>query len=193
MGETLQVEIPNRPLFKASEVCDLAKVQPYVLRSWEAEFKDLGVARSGSTTRVYRREDVERVLRIKHLLLSEGLTLAGVRRKLEEEAELPLEAAEPIAAPAGPHARIGADVRERIDHVKRELRALLELLGSPAPQRVAAVEARPVEGSLFGPLAADASGAGEGSAASPEPTARTARARKDDSAKSASPRRKRSA
>jgi len=193
MGETLQVEIPNRPLFKASEVCDLAKVQPYVLRSWEAEFKDLGVARSGSTTRVYRREDVERVLRIKHLLLSEGLTLAGVRRKLEEEAELPLEAAEPIAAPAGPHARIGADVRERIDHVKRELRALLELLGSPAPQRVAAVEARPVEGSLFGPLAADASGAGEGSAASPESTARTARARKDDSAKSASPRRKRSA
>ena len=38
-----QVDIPNRALFKAAEVCDLVKVQPYVLRSWEAEFQDLGV------------------------------------------------------------------------------------------------------------------------------------------------------
>jgi hypothetical protein len=30
------VQIPNRALFKAAEVCDLMKVQPYVLRSWEA-------------------------------------------------------------------------------------------------------------------------------------------------------------
>ncbi|MEQ1730657.1 MAG: MerR family transcriptional regulator, partial [Vicinamibacterales bacterium] len=82
MAEISQVEIPNRPLFKAAEVCELAKVQPYVLRSWEAEFKDLGVAKSGSTQRVYRRADIERVLRIKHLLLVDGLTLAGVRRKL---------------------------------------------------------------------------------------------------------------
>ena len=35
--------------------------------------------------RVYRRADVERVLRIKQLLYGEGLTLAGVRRKLTEE------------------------------------------------------------------------------------------------------------
>ena len=35
--------------------------------------------------RVYRRSDVEQVMRIKHLLLVEGLTLAGARRRLEEE------------------------------------------------------------------------------------------------------------
>ena len=64
-----QVEIPNRALFKAAEVCDLVKVQPYVLRSWESEFKDLGVSKGGSTTRVYRREDIELVLRIKHHLV----------------------------------------------------------------------------------------------------------------------------
>ena len=62
MAEISQVDIPNRPLFKAAEVCELAKVQPYVLRSWEAEFKDLGVSKNGSATRVYRREDIERVL-----------------------------------------------------------------------------------------------------------------------------------
>src|SRR6266853_4772777 len=81
---SLQVEIPNRALFKAAEVCDLVKLQPYVLRSWEAEFPELGVSKAGGP-RIYRRADVEQVVRIKHLLLVEGLTLAGARRKIEEE------------------------------------------------------------------------------------------------------------
>src|SRR3977135_4577878 len=82
---SVQVEIPNRSLFKASEVCDLVKLQPYVLRSWEAEFPNLGVAKGAGVPRVYRRSDVEQVVRIKHLLLVEGLTLAGARRRLDEE------------------------------------------------------------------------------------------------------------
>ena len=85
LDSSVQVEIPNRSLFKASEVCDLVKLQPYVLRSWEAEFPDLGVAKADGAPRVYRRADVEQVMRIKHLLLVEGLTLAGARRKLDEE------------------------------------------------------------------------------------------------------------
>ena len=40
------IEIPNRALFKAAEVCDLVQVQPYVLRTWEAEFPNLGVAKA---------------------------------------------------------------------------------------------------------------------------------------------------
>ena len=42
------VEIPNRPVFRASEVCELADVQPYVLRTWEAEFPDLGVSKTAN-------------------------------------------------------------------------------------------------------------------------------------------------
>ena len=38
------VQIPNRSLFRQPEVCEIAQLQPYVLRSWEAEFPDLGVA-----------------------------------------------------------------------------------------------------------------------------------------------------
>src|SRR5580765_3602444 len=72
-----QVEIPNRALFKAAEVCDILKVQPYVLRSWEAEFPELGVAKTAGAPRVYRRKDVEQVARIRHLLLVEGLTLGA--------------------------------------------------------------------------------------------------------------------
>src|SRR3954452_6746904 len=95
MPDTAQVEIPKRALFKAAEVCELANVQPYVLRSWEAEFPQLGVAKSAGGPRVYRRSDVEQVLRIKHLLLVEGLTLAGARRKLDEETS-PVEADTPV-------------------------------------------------------------------------------------------------
>jgi len=118
-----QVEIPKRALFKAAEVCDLAKVQPYVLRSWEAEFPELGVAKSAGAPRVYRREDVEQVLRIKHLLLVEGLTLAGARRRLGEESA--------TVAPDAPviDELIGQNARERLTEVKRGLQSILELLG----------------------------------------------------------------
>src|SRR3977135_793589 len=117
-----QVEIPKRALFKAAEVCELAKVQPYVLRSWEAEFPELGVGKTAGAPRVYRRADVEQVLRIKHLLLVEGLTLAGARRRLAEDTA-PVAAASPAM-----DALIGQNARERLTAVKRGLRAILDLL-----------------------------------------------------------------
>lgn len=119
------VEIPNRSLFRQPEVCEIAKVQPYVLRSWEAEFPDLGVAKTEGGPRVYRRADVERVLRLKHLLFVEGLTLAGARRKLSEER--PEASADPGAL-ADVAELLGADARERILQVKRGLRELSALL-----------------------------------------------------------------
>jgi DNA-binding transcriptional MerR regulator len=117
-----QVDIPNRALFKAAEVCDLLKVQPYVLRSWEAEFPALGVSKTAGGPRTYRRADVEQVLRIKHLLLVEGLTLAGARRKLEEETG-PVAANVPVIDEL-----IGRNARERLTDVKRGLRSILDLL-----------------------------------------------------------------
>jgi DNA-binding transcriptional MerR regulator len=125
----VQVEIPKRALFKAAEVCDLAKVQPYVLRSWEAEFPRLGVAKSAGAPRVYRRCDVEQVLKIKHLLLVDGLTLAGARRKLEEESA-PVEADAPVF-----EALIGQNARERLTAVKRGLRSILDLIGQNGETR----------------------------------------------------------
>src|SRR5262245_53853043 len=122
-NSTIPVEIPNRALFKAAEVCDILNVQPYVLRSWEAEFPELGVAKTAGGPRIYRRADVEQVARIKHLLLVEGLTLAGVRRKLEEESA-PVAADEPAIEEL-----IGRNAKERLTAVKRGLRSILDLLG----------------------------------------------------------------
>jgi DNA-binding transcriptional MerR regulator len=116
-------EAPRRALFKSSEVCDLVKVQPYVLRSWETEFPELGVSKTEGGPRLYRREDVERVMRIKHLLVVEGLTLAGARRRLEDESA--------AAADAPPlDDIIGQNARERITEVKRGLRGILDLLAA---------------------------------------------------------------
>jgi DNA-binding transcriptional MerR regulator len=121
-----RVEIPNRALFRQPEVCEIAKVQPYVLRSWEAEFPDLGVAKTEGGPRVYRRADVERVLRLKHLLYVEGLTLAGARRKLSEEQPEASGELEEVAE------LFGADARERILQVKQGLRELSTMLsGTP--------------------------------------------------------------
>jgi DNA-binding transcriptional MerR regulator len=119
-----QVEIPKRALFKAAEVCDIVKVQPYVLRSWEAEFPDLGVSKTAGSARLYRRTDVEQVLRIKHLLLVEGLTLAGARRKLEEETS-PVAADLPVIDEL-----MGEHARERLTLVKRGLQSILDLLAN---------------------------------------------------------------
>ncbi len=124
------VEIPNRSLFRQPEVCEIAQVQAYVLRSWEAEFPDLGVAKTDGGPRVYRRADLERVLLIKRLLFVDGLTLAGARRKLLEEHADKHGGAGALDEVAE---LLGSDARERILLVKRGLRELANLLArSPA-------------------------------------------------------------
>ena len=123
-----QLEIPNRSLFRQPEVCEIASIQPYVLRSWEAEFPDLGVTKAGGGARVYRKADVERVLRIKQLVYGDGLTLAGVRRRLIEERPLDSSADPALANIAE---LFGKDARERILHVKRGLRELSAMLSRP--------------------------------------------------------------
>jgi DNA-binding transcriptional MerR regulator len=134
------VEIPNRALFKASEVCEIAGVQPYVLRSWESEFPDLGVTKSSGGPRVYRRADVERVLHIKQLVVGDGLTLAGVRRRFDEQAPPVLEEAE--AAPI--KELLGRNAKERLVSIKRGLMNILEMLNAhPDPSfRLSAREER---------------------------------------------------
>jgi DNA-binding transcriptional MerR regulator len=136
------VEIPNRSLFRQPEVCEIAQVQSYVLRSWEAEFPDLGVAKTQGGPRVYRRADLELVLRLKHLLLVEGLTLAGAKRKIAEERPV-------AAAPAEVEALdelLGSDARERILRVKQGLRDLATILAkSPGAEPEEFELRRPVE------------------------------------------------
>ena len=124
---------PKRDVFKAAEVCEVVQVPSYVLRSWEAEFPQIGQAPSGGGPRVYRRADVERVLRIKQLVFADGLTLAGVRRRIDDEAPPQLDVAE--AAPI--KELLGRNAKERLSEVKRGLIGILQMLsGRPGDVRV---------------------------------------------------------
>jgi len=117
--------IPNRTVFRSQEVCELAQVQPYVLKSWEAEFPDLGVAKSPEGPRVYRRADVERVLRLKHLVVVDGLTLSGARRRMTEEG---LVAPDEDVNDADVAALMDADTRQGLKDVRRGLQWILGVL-----------------------------------------------------------------
>jgi DNA-binding transcriptional MerR regulator len=115
---------PKRDLFKAAEVCEVAEVQAYVLRSWEAEFPQLGQPPSGGGPRLYRRSDIEMVLRIKSLVFGEGLTLAGARRRLDETAGSDEPTGVLVEEVLGEHAR------ERVRAVRDGLRGILQMLSS---------------------------------------------------------------
>jgi len=82
--ETSVSEHSRKEVFKLSEVCQHTDTQPYVLRFWESEFPQLG-AKSGGGPRLYRQEDIDLVRRIKQLLYEEEYTLAGARKRLDDE------------------------------------------------------------------------------------------------------------
>ena len=113
---------PKRELFKAADVCEVAQLQPYVLRSWEAEFPHIGQP-SSSGGRVYRKSDIDLVLRIKQLVFEEGLTLSGARRRLEEDGVQPNADSGALMEDV-----FGDRVRERLQHVKAGLQSILEML-----------------------------------------------------------------
>jgi DNA-binding transcriptional MerR regulator len=118
-------------VFRAQEVCEIAAVQPYVLRSWEAEFPDLGVAKTPTSPRIYRRADVERVLRLKHLLFVDGLTLAGARKRLAEEGESTSADAETVAD-TDVAAMLDQAARQSLREIRRNLQWILSLLSGDA-------------------------------------------------------------
>jgi DNA-binding transcriptional MerR regulator len=109
-------------LYKAAEVCELAQLQPFVLRSWEKEFPGIGIQKSSDSPRLYRQSDLDQLLRIKQLVFGEGLTLAGARRKIEESMPPSPEDVEEVIEV------LGADAHNRIAHVRNSLRSILHLL-----------------------------------------------------------------
>src|SRR5919206_1132339 len=84
-------------LYKIGEVCKLADLQPYVLRYWETEFPQLSPNKSGGGQRLYTRAELDTILRIKELLYKEGFTIAGAKKKLEQEMSEPATATAPAA------------------------------------------------------------------------------------------------
>ncbi|HEX9110225.1 MAG TPA: MerR family transcriptional regulator [Terriglobales bacterium] len=80
-----EVIIPDKLYFRIGEVASLCRLPAYVLRFWETEFPQLKPVKSSTGQRMYRKRDVEFVVRIKKLLYENGFTIAGARTQLRED------------------------------------------------------------------------------------------------------------
>ncbi len=153
------VAIPEKLFFKIGEVCELAGVQAHVLRYWESEFPMLAPQKNRAGQRVYRKRDVEMALRIKELLYEDQYTIAGAKKRLnnelrgggklkvvgaEEDGNAESTAAEfsegalfppaPVYKPAV--APRTAEERQGLKQLASELRELLALLEQETQSRV---------------------------------------------------------
>jgi DNA-binding transcriptional MerR regulator len=123
----MERKIPSKLFFKIGEVCELTDTQPYVLRYWESEFPALAPAKNNSGQRIYRRRDIETILRIKTLLYEEGFTIAGAKKKLEQEMKEQGKGGAPTPPPDA--VLSGNDgLKEEILSIRAELKGILELI-----------------------------------------------------------------
>jgi DNA-binding transcriptional MerR regulator len=114
-------EIPDKLYFKIGEVSDLLGVEPYVLRYWESEFPSLAPKKSGTGHRLYRRKDVQLLLRIKELLYDKRFTIEGARQALHTEGRNPKSKPSKVAQ----QELFSADP---LPEIRRELADILGLL-----------------------------------------------------------------
>ena len=110
-----EVVIPDKIYFRIGEVARLCRLPSYVLRFWETEFPQLKPSKSSTGQRMYRKPDVENVLRIKKLLYEEGFTIAGARQQLRSETKKK-QSALPFA-PAGANASQLRQVRQGLKDI----------------------------------------------------------------------------
>ena len=83
-----------RLFYRLDEVSRLAGLEPKVIENWEKEFPFLNAGRAAGGQKIFRQKDLDVILRLKELLITEGLTLAGAKRRIE--AELEGRTAEPV-------------------------------------------------------------------------------------------------
>ena len=115
-------DLPDKLYFRIGEVASIVGVEPHVLRYWEGEFT-LKPLRSMSGQRLYRKQDIARFLRIRHLLHEKGFTVAGARKFLRSTPGIePGISAEAVRESVG---RL-AEVRTRLAVLKHEAKPLWE-------------------------------------------------------------------
>ena len=115
-----EIIIPEKLYFRIGEVASLCRLPAYVLRFWETEFPQLKPVKSNTGQRMYRKRDVESVVRIKKLLYEDGFTIAGARVQLREETKSERnQSALPFPMPS-----------VNMAHLRNELQQILHILSA---------------------------------------------------------------
>ena len=77
---------PNKELklyYSIGEVAKMFNVNESLLRFWEKEFPFITPKKAGGNVRQYRKEDIENIRLVYHLVKEKGLTLQGAKQKLK--------------------------------------------------------------------------------------------------------------
>jgi DNA-binding transcriptional MerR regulator len=116
-----EIIIPDKLYFRIGEVATLCRLPAYVLRFWETEFPQLKPIKSSTGQRMYRKRDVESVVRIKKLLYQDGFTIAGARVQLREEIKSDRNQT-PLPFPMNPAVNVA--------YLRNELQQILHILSA---------------------------------------------------------------
>jgi len=114
----------DRLYYRIGEVSRITGLKPHVLRYWESEFRVIKPHKGGSLQRLYRRKDLDLILKIKKLLYEEGFTIAGAKRKIRdlerlENKQLKLKLVEKKSN--GKDQELLASVKEELKGIRRML------------------------------------------------------------------------
>ncbi len=115
----MTAQVPEKLYYKIGEVCEICRIEPHVLRYWETEFSALTPTKNKAGQRIYRREELELIETIKHLLYEQGYTIAGANRKLLEKRGKPPEAEE---------VPLGGSQKLALLEIRRGLQDILKIL-----------------------------------------------------------------
>src|ERR1039457_3301145 len=116
-----EIIIPDKLYFRIGEVAQLCRLPAYVLRFWETEFPQLKPVKGSTGQRMYRKRDVESVVRIKKLLYEDGFTIPGARTQLREEMKSDRHQS---ALPFPGSASVS------VAHLRNELQQILQILSA---------------------------------------------------------------
>lgn len=100
--------------YSIGEVSEMFDVPESLLRFWEKKFPDIITPKkAGRGIRQYRKEDIENIRIIYHLVKEKGMTLAGAQQTLKKNKTGTIQSAEVID-------RLKA-IREELVKMKKEL------------------------------------------------------------------------
>mgnify|MGYP001334067300 CR=1 FL=1 len=103
----------------------LTGIKSHVLRYWESEFGVFRPVKSRSNQRLYRRQDIELVLRLKDLLYRQGFTIAGARQQLRDHS------AGDATQQSLPYGADCSGVTALLDEIREDLTRLGDSLKTP--------------------------------------------------------------
>ena len=99
--------------YSIGEVARMFDVNESLLRYWEKEFPIISPKKVSGNVRQYRKEDIENVRLVYHLVKEKGMTLQGAKQRLKVNKEKTIQTAEVVS-------RL-KDIREELVKLRKSL------------------------------------------------------------------------